>query len=143
MTHIGFADRPIPVPSQRSIVCAADLAERINLAFRIHIAELMQDGPELDLGSELSNPWWKLLYQNDFDDWMVTHAQTTFEFMWLNVLVKLRNRSFQESARFCDDVRVRCKKRYREKSAQPGRCTQSPEDRLACNYSPSAIRGRQ
>jgi hypothetical protein len=83
-----------PVPSQRSVVCAAELAQEINLAYRSRLFQSFQNGPHFDINDELWMLWWKLLYQNDFEDWMVTHAGKTFGFAWLDVLVKLRNQSF-------------------------------------------------
>jgi hypothetical protein len=83
-----------PTPSQRSIVAAADLADHITLAYRIRLGEVTSNGPKLDIEAELSTLWWKLLYENDFEDWMATQAKKTFKFIWLDVLVKLRNQSF-------------------------------------------------
>ena len=86
-------DSETPVPSQRSIVRAAEVADEIQLSYRARFAETAENGPLLNLDAKLSDLWWKLLYQNDFEDWMVTHAKDTFKFQWLKVLVALRNRN--------------------------------------------------
>jgi hypothetical protein len=45
---------------------------------------------DLDVGFD----YYRWLYENDFDDWFVTHAQSYYGFEWKNIVIDLRNGQF-------------------------------------------------